>query len=51
MAIWLRQDYGVAAYSFAELGFENISDAEVFKKALQRNHIRNHIIIITLQKI
>ena len=37
MATWLTQDYGVTAYSFAELGFENVSDVEVFKKALQTN--------------
>lgn len=28
MATWLTQDYGVTAYSFAELGFENVSDVE-----------------------
>lgn len=47
MATWLTQDYGVTAYSFAELGFENVSDVEVFKKALQSNYV----IIITTKDI
>lgn len=47
MAIWLKEEYGVHATSFLELGFEKSSDAEVFKHALNNPSV----IIITTKDI